>query len=68
MVSKKLLFVVEAVGENMEFYGQPWSSWSSEYEICSTYGVHLVADERSILRRAIESNGATLDVDLSRGE
>ena len=55
---------IEAVDENNDINDGKWSNWEGAFDIEGVYGIELCDEGRAIIERAIESNGASLVVDL----
>ena len=66
MCFKSLKTLVLAVEENNVFNDAKWSDWSDAGHIAETYEETDISDEEAqILNRAIESNGLTIEADMS---
>ena len=66
MTYKALKEAVLAVQENEKCNGYDWRTWNSADHIVETYEIEtLTTEEEQVLERAIASNGATVDADMS---
>lgn len=69
MPYESLKTVVLAVSENNGINDAQWSDWTDAHSIAEIYEIEdLDADDLALLDRAIASNGATLDTDLTARE
>jgi len=67
-MSYELKQAVIAVQENNILNDGAWSDWSDAHHIAETYEIALDESAVRVIQRAIDSDGVTLDADLSAAE